>query len=336
MSKIDPEQLSGQVGVDRRSTILLAAARSQAQPSEKHTEEEDPGMDAIRGGAGIIGSIYRAKSARRSIQGDSNGARRRWRHTQSELPAGAMHPMSSLARHQLYDKACLSLCCALPGCVSLNVHTQPMPMPDDALERISMHSREKSPLRENSVPLPSPSSLHSQNSKHIGFAEEVTSHRYPKPIDSRQATHETTVPISGAHDRHPGLPPNATHNTYRDPFSSAEMGHLSMGPRAPAMVQQGTGRSNESFNTRLNKIDTSPDLSLQDPRAKKRSPLFQSKRSHGSESADDLLEEESLVRSPLNDHHRNSMDDPTDDDHSGSEDEPFDEHDIGMPKGLPV
>lgn len=46
MSKVDPEQLGK---LDRKSTILLRAARQEVQTSEKGsiTALEDPGMDAL-------------------------------------------------------------------------------------------------------------------------------------------------------------------------------------------------------------------------------------------------------------------------------------------------
>jgi hypothetical protein len=102
MSKIDPTALQSQVGLDRRSTILLAAAKGDVEPTEKNTQDEDPGMDAIRGSAGVIGSIYRARSARKSMM-SQDGPRRRqqWRNTDGR---GVPLENSLLPRHQLYDK----------------------------------------------------------------------------------------------------------------------------------------------------------------------------------------------------------------------------------------
>jgi hypothetical protein len=104
MSKIDPEALQQQVGLDRRSTILLATAKSDVEHTEKYMEEEDPGMDAIRGSAGIIGSIYRARSARRSMQAGEGGARRRPWRTPAQDGSGVPLADGILPRHQLYDK----------------------------------------------------------------------------------------------------------------------------------------------------------------------------------------------------------------------------------------
>jgi hypothetical protein len=70
MSKIDPTQLSK---LDRRSTILLQAARSRTETEEKSIiGVEDPGMDAIRGSFGPVGSIIRARTMRRLSQSNSS------------------------------------------------------------------------------------------------------------------------------------------------------------------------------------------------------------------------------------------------------------------------
>ena len=76
MSKIDPVKLTS---LDRRSTLLLQAARTHTdKPAtidfDCDGEEKDaaglgePGMDTLRGSFGTIGSIMRARSARRLSQ----------------------------------------------------------------------------------------------------------------------------------------------------------------------------------------------------------------------------------------------------------------------------
>ena len=115
MSKIDPTKLSSTIKLDRRSTILLQAARSQTEClDEKHISGlEDPGIDALRGSFGTFGSMIRARSVRRSSQRSS-------RFGSGGLPPGAMAPylntsglphhhdsssfvLEGLRRHQLYD-----------------------------------------------------------------------------------------------------------------------------------------------------------------------------------------------------------------------------------------
>ena len=121
MSKIDPAKLTS---LDRRSTLLLQAARSHTdKPATididdgQEKELEEPGMDALRGSLGTIGSLMRARSARRVSQSS--------RSTSSALPTrglgvgGGMvgnldglpftslqhtdHSYDGLTRHALYD-----------------------------------------------------------------------------------------------------------------------------------------------------------------------------------------------------------------------------------------
>lgn len=84
MSKIDPVKLTS---LDRRSTLLLQAARAHTDnPAtidvDLDGEEKDlagleePGMGALRGSFGTIGSIMRARSARFSQSSRSTGSAR--------------------------------------------------------------------------------------------------------------------------------------------------------------------------------------------------------------------------------------------------------------------
>ena len=113
MSKVDPEKLNK---LDRRSTILLQAARAQtATVDEKGVAGyEDPGMDTLRGSFGAFGSIIRARTARRMSQSSNTshlrvrppGAAAPYDHTASWMSSGHPPPSDGLAgmkRHQLYD-----------------------------------------------------------------------------------------------------------------------------------------------------------------------------------------------------------------------------------------
>ena len=80
MSKVDPSNFK----LDRRSTILLQTSRDHpkdqhgdaASEKEEVTQFEDPGMDALRGGFGAVGSIIRARSvSRRMSRSASIGGR---------------------------------------------------------------------------------------------------------------------------------------------------------------------------------------------------------------------------------------------------------------------
>jgi len=66
MSKVDPKQLQG---LDRRSTLLLQASKHKTEAEEKGElmGAEEPGMDALRGGFGAVGSIIRARSVQRRM-----------------------------------------------------------------------------------------------------------------------------------------------------------------------------------------------------------------------------------------------------------------------------
>ena len=112
MSKVDPASLSK---LDRRSTMLLQAARQQTElVDEKNiAAAEDPGMDTLRGSFGAIGSIIRARSARRLSQsGRPNLLHVRTAHlfdpesVEGLPPSGTPESGQSyggLRRHQLYD-----------------------------------------------------------------------------------------------------------------------------------------------------------------------------------------------------------------------------------------
>lgn len=73
LSKIDPEDLVEKSGgtLDRKSTMLLKASRSHLGHGEKDqlSMYEDPGVDTIRGGLGVVGSMIRARSSRRIASG---------------------------------------------------------------------------------------------------------------------------------------------------------------------------------------------------------------------------------------------------------------------------
>ena len=103
MSKVDPAKLSK---LDRRSTLLLQAAREHTDDVDEkgNTGLEDPGMDALRGSFGTVGSIIRARTLRRMSQSSHRDVRLR--------PPGAAAPYTGtpswmstdgLSRHQLYD-----------------------------------------------------------------------------------------------------------------------------------------------------------------------------------------------------------------------------------------
>ncbi|KAF5346710.1 hypothetical protein D9756_010428 [Leucocoprinus leucothites] len=203
MSKIDPVQLSSNIKLDRRSTILLQAARSQTESiDEKHLSGiEDPGMDALRGSFGTFGSIIRAKSVRRMSQRSSG-------RFGSGLPPGAMAPFTAgsgiphdegsfgvggLKRHQLYDA--------------------PMPHRDDAdggsIRAASIHSQQQQQLvnKRPTIKFDSQDVVHSYNRPGTGDSKAIHEHRAavgspgpgPTPTLSQTPTSTPTV--------YPPIPP---------------------------------------------------------------------------------------------------------------------------------
>ena len=122
LSKVDPTEFKG---LDRKSTILLQAARTRTEGAGEDSEKglvavEDPGVDSIRGSFGTIGSIIRARTVRKMSMSSgrerSADAELRARFPRSHrsnvdstdaTPRLALDPLTShfggLKRHQLYD-----------------------------------------------------------------------------------------------------------------------------------------------------------------------------------------------------------------------------------------
>ncbi|KAM6501524.1 DUF803 domain containing protein [Amanita muscaria] len=177
LSKIDPTNLSTKL--DRRSTILLQAIRAQTQSMDEKslTAVEDPGMDALRGSFGTVGSIIRARSAHRMSQ-SSRGSKIRVKSTGAYDPTGLSwasdqaqagseiqglpltDSLSGMKRHQLYDN--------------------PVPI-DDASSTRSFAMNSTSP-RPNDSRLKRPT---------IKFDSQDVVHQYDRPgTGDNRATHE--------------------------------------------------------------------------------------------------------------------------------------------------
>lgn len=99
MSKMDPEELQEQPGFDRKSSVLLRAAQEHTHEPDDLEHEiahiEDPGVDSIRGGMGIVGSIMRARSSRRIAADHDN-------HGGFSLSEHRLD--SRVPRYELYDR----------------------------------------------------------------------------------------------------------------------------------------------------------------------------------------------------------------------------------------
>ncbi|KAL1728117.1 magnesium transporter NIPA-domain-containing protein [Schizophyllum commune] len=116
MSKVDPGSLKK---LDRRSTMLLQAARSQTEGMDEKDPEafEEPGIDTLRGSFGAMGSVIRARSARRASMNSNLSHRSRppgaaapidrtptWLRNNPTTPGSApARTLSQMTKHQLYD-----------------------------------------------------------------------------------------------------------------------------------------------------------------------------------------------------------------------------------------
>jgi len=107
MSKIDPTEFKS---LDRRSTILFQAARKNTEAVEEKTLSavEEPGIDALRGSFGTVGSIIRARSARRMSQSTATSSRigavgHSDPASSSSFAASNFDHYGGMKRHQLFD-----------------------------------------------------------------------------------------------------------------------------------------------------------------------------------------------------------------------------------------
>ncbi|GAA6009340.1 hypothetical protein JCM10207_004355 [Rhodosporidiobolus poonsookiae] len=282
LSKVDAEEIKEDVLLDRKSTMLLAASRVAARGPDGHNEKgyemEDPGVDTIRGVGGAIGSIHRAISMRRSMsrmgsmesgfKGDDAQMRRRGRNGApgamgsgpSELEMGMRG--AGVTRYQLYD--------------------EPVPMPADAADKISLHSSLASPTLEGR-----------QRSSTITFSNTDAVHRYGR--DGVQHTQQPRLDGTHTHrDLSPsGLPSSApavptsplskeayssdrssslfVNSSYMDPY--AEEAHHSEGdpsfpssPRAQTLPRRQGSSPKPSLAEQLGGsfASSSPDLIARD------------------------------------------------------------------------
>lgn len=204
LSKIDPEEIKENVLLDRRTTMLLSASRAAASGHDGDHEkgydaEVDVGIDTVRGAAGVIGSVRRAISMRRSMSTMGGGPgsrqnsrafgddemqmRRRGRNgapgafgsgpADAEMGYGARGArQSEVPRFQLYDEPMPFV--AVPSSLTFTSLTLPLPFEHsvDATDKISMHSGLASPG------LASPGFDGRSRSSTLQFAATDNVHRY--------------------------------------------------------------------------------------------------------------------------------------------------------------
>jgi len=119
LSRVDPTEIKV---LDRKSTLLMQAAKARTEGAAEGDEKdvpgmEEPGMDSLRGSFGAIGSLIRARSARKasmSSRGSQHGfagegeLRARYPHQRNSESLDASPSVDTgyfggLKRHQLYD-----------------------------------------------------------------------------------------------------------------------------------------------------------------------------------------------------------------------------------------
>ncbi|ORY87443.1 magnesium transporter NIPA-domain-containing protein [Leucosporidium creatinivorum] len=230
LSKVEPSDIASTQGLDRRSTMLLSASRARAHVDadyEKGLDMEDPGIDALRGSFGAIGSIHRAMSARRSMRRES-------RFDPSTLgrtgAPGAMGSgpteggmgMSVLRGVQLYDA----------------------PMPYDAADKISFHSATIS-VAPPEAPFASGSGNRDRTGS-ITFAQSDSVHIYPTDPHGA-ATHHDQDRLAGSHMHIPQPGSADIANSGFSPSSAFSVGAFSSTPSSPALTRSATSPTTPAY-----------------------------------------------------------------------------------------
>ncbi len=110
LSKIDPEDLADKPGMDHDTGLLIRASHSMISHGEKAESlaYEDPGLDTVRGGMGIVGSMIRARSSRRLSSASSwrsrhhSAADEYTLRSRNNVPL-TTHGAGDIERYQLHD-----------------------------------------------------------------------------------------------------------------------------------------------------------------------------------------------------------------------------------------
>lgn len=239
MSKVDPTEFKN---LDRRSTILLQAARKRTEAVEEKsvTSAEDPGIDALRGSFGTIGSIIRARSAHRISQSSRNSIQ------SSRFAASGQHPdverggataastnhYGAMRRHQLFDPPVPRLDAV--DADSISMASQPsMRKPaikfgeQDVVhsyhrgtagkDDLATHERRIAP--HSSSPLASPRSFEQPSLSSPVDAQEDPLRQHSSPTNAKPGPSRYDPAIEGLRTAPPriGIPVE----TYHDPFAGS-------------------------------------------------------------------------------------------------------------------
>lgn len=107
LSKMDPEELRRQKKLDRKSSMLMNVMEMGHELEKEHhsvAELEDPGVDSIRGGMGIVGSLLRAKSTRNASRRGARTPQDAGMKPLSTYPRDHARCDDTIQRYQLYDR----------------------------------------------------------------------------------------------------------------------------------------------------------------------------------------------------------------------------------------
>ncbi|KAJ3524475.1 hypothetical protein NMY22_g10979 [Coprinellus aureogranulatus] len=184
MSKIDPKNLGK---LDRRSTLLLQAARTHNDDIDEKgdiTHIEDPGIDTLRGSFGTVGSIIRARTAKRLSQSS--------RLSRGATASGAWDP-----HHQARDSGLGGLPDRLSGMKRHQLYDAPVPRPGGGDDAHSLHSVQSLTPKRPTIKFDNRDIVHSYNRP--GTGDNTARHEHRQALGS-----------PAARDGYPPLPPMPT------------------------------------------------------------------------------------------------------------------------------
>jgi len=243
MSKVDPTHFKT---LDRRSTVFLQATQNRTEAIEEKSlsSVEEPGIDALRGSFGTVGSIIRARSARRISQSShstgqssrfgSPGSRYDVERGDFKSSPFATNPghYGGMKRHQLFDPPVPRLDVTESDGISLS--SQPSARKPaikfgeqdvvhsyhrGTLGKDDMATHERRPAPHGSSPLASPSSLGQPS-----FLPEGSNGSRQQQQQSPTITGSVSPPRFGLGLDEPRSAPagvGVAGGAYRDPFEGA-------------------------------------------------------------------------------------------------------------------
>ncbi|KAI9463355.1 magnesium transporter NIPA-domain-containing protein [Russula earlei] len=308
MSKVDPTEFK----LDRRSTLLLQAARKQTEAVEEKSLSgvEDPGIDALRGNFGAVGSVIRARSARRmsksshiSIQSsrlDSPNVRpdveRAGSKNSSTFLTQNLNHYGGMKRHQLFDPPVTCLDVAETDAISLSSRPSDRKTTIKFGEQDVIHSYHRGTAGKDGMaiherrtapsPLASPGSLVQQNLTLQESLSGSRAHHQYSP-DTANPLPTPRFALEG-NEPHSAPPVGVIGHPYHDPFNSAP-------PTAPLPSFPSAASSDDVLASRHHRHGSSRDYPKGDRTldAEERVSLWDPRRQDTSEEMDVSVSPES-------------------------------------------